>query len=171
MAAIIRSGGPADVEAALSVWRAADAARRGVGPPAVPAVREERVRGSLLKSDSFLAVAEDGGQLVGMALGMPALDDDGAGPPIRDTCHVSMVFVHPERWGQGIGRLLLRHVLVEGLGRRFVRYQLWTHAANQRAQRWYEGQGFRRSGREKNDDLGERIVHYELDCGAHPGAT
>jgi ribosomal protein S18 acetylase RimI-like enzyme len=100
--------------------------------------------------------------LVGMALGMQALDDDGAGPGLRSLCHVSVVFVHPDRWGQGIGKVLMRRLLAEASDRGFVRYQLWTHADNQRAQRLYEGLGFRRSGRAKDDDLGERIVHYTL---------
>jgi hypothetical protein len=30
-----------------------------------------------------------------------------------------------------------------------------------RGQRLYDGRGFRRSGREKDDDVGERIVHYK----------
>ena len=57
---------------------------------------EERVRGHLAKTDSFLAVADDGGEVVGMALGMQGLDDDGAGPPVAGLWHISMVFVHPQ---------------------------------------------------------------------------
>ena len=45
--------------------------------------------------------------------------------------------------------------------RGYERAQLWTHADNARAQRLYERHGFRRTGREKDDDLGEWIVHYE----------
>ena len=54
----------------------------------------------------------------------------------------------------------MSHLLGEGRERGYVGFQLWTHGDNQRAQRLYEGVGFRRSGREKDDDLGERIVHY-----------
>ena len=45
---------------------------------------------------------------------------------------------------------------------RRARAQLWTHAGNERAQRLYERRGFGRSGREKLDDAGETIVHYEV---------
>lgn len=71
------------------------------------------------------------------------------------------VFVHPGRWGQGIGRLLMQGLMREATNRGYVAFQLWTHADNDRAQRLYEGLGFRRSGREKEDDLGEWTVHYQ----------
>lgn len=159
MTTLVRAGTSADAEAAIEVWELANVARRGGLP--VPAQHEARVHGYLKKADSFLAVADEGGTMVGMALGMQALDDDGAGPPLPGLCHISMVFVHPDHWGEGIGKLLMRHLLDAGLNRGYAGFQLWTHADNNRAQRLYEGLGFRRSGREKDDDLGERIVHYE----------
>lgn len=110
-----------------------------------------------------MIVADDAGEVVGMAVGMQGLADDGAGPPVDGLCHISMVFVAPDRWGEGIGRQLIAATLDEARRRGFDRTQLWTHADNGRAQRLYEGHGLRRSGREKDDDLGERIVHYERD--------
>jgi ribosomal protein S18 acetylase RimI-like enzyme len=160
MTTLVRAGEAADAEAAVAVWKLANTARRGGAP--VPAPHEERVRAYLAKGDSLLAVADATGGLVGMALGMQALDDDGAGPPLPGRCHISMVFVHPDWWGQGVGKMLMRYLLHAGRDRGYLSYQLWTHAANHRAQRLYEGLGFRRSGREKDDDLDERIVHYEL---------
>lgn len=120
------------------------------------------MRGYLAKSDAFLVVAEYAGALVGMALGMQARDQDGPGPPLAGRCHISMVFVHPDRWGHGVGKVLMRQLLVDARDRGYAICQLWTHADNERAQRLYEGLGFRRTGREKDDDLGERTVHYEL---------
>jgi len=67
-----------------------------------------------------------------------------------------MVFVAPERWG--VGGRLVDALLAEARG--YDRAQLWTQADNPGARRLYEGRGFRRSGREK-DELGERILHYE----------
>ncbi len=156
---VIRRGVPADIDPAIDVWRAANAARRGGRP--VPAEHEERVRGYVLKPDAFLLVADDGGDLVGRALGMQGLADDGAGPPVPGLLHISLVFVAPDRWGDGSGRRIVDAVLTEGRSRGYARVQLWTHADNRRAQRLYEGRGFRRSGREADDDLGDRIVHYE----------
>jgi hypothetical protein len=54
----------------------------------------------------------------------------------------------------------VRHLLAQAFDRGFASFQLWTHADNERAQRLYEGLGFQRSGREKDDDLGERTVQY-----------
>lgn len=158
----IRRGGPQDVEPAIAVWRSANTARRGGRQP--PPEQEARTRGHVGTPGAFLLVAEAAGEapdeIVGMALGVQGLADDGAGPPIPGLCHVSMVFVAPERWGRGVGGRLVDALLAEARARGYDRAQLWTQADNPGAQRLYEGRGFRRSGREK-DELGERIVHYE----------
>jgi ribosomal protein S18 acetylase RimI-like enzyme len=155
----IRRGDEADHERAVAVWRAANAARRGGRP--LPEALEARARRAVSKPDAFLVVADDAGEIVGMAVGMQALADDGAGPPIPGLAHVSMVFVAPERWGEGIGGRLVDAVLAEARARGYARAQLWTRVDNVRAQRLYEGRLFRRSGREMANDLGESIVHYE----------
>jgi ribosomal protein S18 acetylase RimI-like enzyme len=154
----VRPGTEADVAPAVAVWQAANTARRG-GRPA-PAEHERRVRGHASKPDAFLLVADDGGRVVGMALGMQGLADDGAGPPVPGLCHLAMVFVAPDRWGEGIGGRVVDRVLAEARSRGYRHAQLWTHADNARAQRLYERRGFRRSGRAKDDDFGEPIVHY-----------
>ncbi len=154
----IRRGGQEDVEPAVAVWISANTARRdGVQPPLE---QEARARGHVGTPDAFLLVAEAASGIAGMALGVQGLDDDGSGPPIPGLCHVSMVFVAPERWGQGIGGRLLDALLAEARARGYDRAQLWTQADNPGARRLYEGRGFRRSGREK-EDLGEWILHYE----------
>ena len=73
-----------------------------------------------------------------------------------------MVFVAPDRWGEGLGGRLVDALLVEVRSRGYQRAQLWTQADNARARRLYEGRGFKASGREK-DGFGERIVHYRRD--------
>lgn len=155
---VVRAGEPRDFDAAVEVWRVSNTARRRGRP--VPAEHEERVRGHGGRPDLFLIVADDSGVVVGMAMGMQARADDGAGPPVPRLCHISMVFVAPDRWGEGIGGRLVDAVLGAARPRGYDRAQLWTHADNSRAQRLYEARGFQRSGREKDDDLGERIVHY-----------
>jgi RimJ/RimL family protein N-acetyltransferase len=123
-------------------------------------VQVERLHAAMRDPASFLLVADEGG-ISGMAVGMQGLADDGAGPPIQDLCHVGAVFVAPGRWGAGLGGELVEAVLSEARSRGYGRAQLWTHADNTRAQRLYENRGFRRTGRGKEDDLGETIVHYE----------
>jgi ribosomal protein S18 acetylase RimI-like enzyme len=157
--AIVRPGGPEDSEAAVQVWRLSNSARRAGRPN--PPGHEERVRGSTRKPDAILFVADDQGAIVGMALAMQGLADDGAGPPIPGLCFLSMVFVLPDHWGRGIGVNLVRAILSGAHARGYDRVQLWTHADNRRAQRLYERLGFLRAGREKDDDTGARIVLYE----------
>ena len=155
---VVRRGGPEDLEPALEVWRAAEEARRG--GPASPE-HGGRVRAHVQNPASFLFVADGADGIVGMAVGMQGLADDGAGPPIQDLCHVGAVFVAPGHWGVGLGGELVGAVLSEARSCGYGRAQLWTHADNTRAQRLYENRGFRRTGREKQDDLGETIIHYE----------
>ncbi len=158
----VRAGGSADIDDAVAVWRAADTARRG--GEAVPDEHECRVRRNLRKQDAFLLLTHEGGELVGMSVGLQALADDGAGPPIRGRCHISMVFVAPDRWGVGIGGAVVDAALSEARDRGYDAAQLWTHADNSRAQRLYERRGFRRSGREKDDDLGSASCTTSERC-------
>jgi ribosomal protein S18 acetylase RimI-like enzyme len=158
--ATVRRGGPDDLASALAVWRAAEEARRG--GPASPE-HGDRMRAHMENPTAFLLVADgaDGADgIVGMAAGMQGLEDDGAGPPIQGLCHVGAVFVKPDRWGEGLDGGLVDAVLSEARSRGYSRAQLWTHADNRRAHRLYERCGFGRTGREKQDDLGEIIVHY-----------
>jgi ribosomal protein S18 acetylase RimI-like enzyme len=156
--AVIRHGGPADFEPAIAVWLAANSARRqGLTPGAEQATR---VRHRVSDPGAFLLLAEDAGDVVGMALGTQGLADDGTGPPVRGLCHVSMVFVAPAYWGRGIGGRLVDALLPEARSRGYDRAQLWTQSDNARARRLYEGRGFVPSGREK-DEFGERIVHFQ----------
>lgn len=153
----VRRGGPDDLASALEVWRAAEEARRG-GPPSPD--HGGRVRTYVENPTAFLFVADGTDGIVGMAVGMQGLDDDGAGPPVQGLCHIGAVFVAPERWGDGLGGELVDAVLSEARSRGYDRAQLWTNAQNDRAHRLYERRGFRRTGREGQDDFGETIAHY-----------
>ena len=156
----VRDGQASDADHAVDVWKVASTARRGGVP--LPAAHEQRVRGYLGQADTFFVIAHDEALLVGMALGMQARENDGAGSPLPGLCHIAMVFVRPGWWRQGIGTKLMRRLLAAGAQRGHARYQLWAHADNVRAQSLYERLGFVRSGREKDDHLGEREVHFQL---------
>jgi ribosomal protein S18 acetylase RimI-like enzyme len=154
----VRPGGPADTAGALAAWAVAMEARRG--QPVEPE-QLERARGHLGKPDAFLVVADDAGRIVGMAVGLQALADDGAGPPVPGHCHISAVFVEPGRWGAGIGGRLVDAVLAAAAARGYRTAQLWTQADNERALRLYASRGFTRSGRSETQD-DEVIVHLEV---------
>lgn len=160
----IRPGTAADHEAAIAVYLAANDLRRG---GATPQRHIDRVRERMQQADAVLFIADDG-VCVGMALAVQGLSDYGAGPPLPGVCYLSMVFVAPDRWGEGIGRSLLDAVLAEAAARDYQLVQLWTHADNLRAQRLYEHRGFTRTGDEHDNDLGELIVQYEIAVGMMP---
>lgn len=95
----VRYAGPDEVDAAVAIWRASDAARHG-GPPTPPDV-EAMVRGWMAAPDAILLVAECGGRLVGMTLAVSGRTlEEGPptpeGPVVPGLCHVSLVFVAPD---------------------------------------------------------------------------
>ena len=152
-----RLGGPDEFRAGVAVWRAANHAR--LGRP-LAASHEVRARSYEDADGFFLVVAEDDGEVVGGVIGMQARAHDGKGAPERGLCHISMVFVAPDRWGEGIGARLLGAVMAEAGARGYDRVQLWTDADNHRAHALFERAGLRRTGREKVDDAGTPTVHY-----------
>jgi GNAT superfamily N-acetyltransferase len=100
-------------------------------------------------------------EVVAMALAEPGRAEQGSGEVIPGYGHVSMVFVHPDLWGQGVGRQLLQGLHERASERGWNRTTLWTRASNVRARRLYEGQGYRRSGRETTLGSGDPILQFE----------
>ena len=96
--------------------------------------------------ESWVLVADDAG-LVGMAVVSPLRGESGAGPAIEGGCFLNLLYVLPERWGEGIGGLLLDEVLAEATRRGCSRIHLWTDEDNERSQRLYARHGFSRTGR------------------------
>lgn len=150
------------------LWTTANAARQAeIGLPLGPMVgaaladAEEQVHRRLANPASFGVLVQEEGEPVAMALVLQALAQDGASrDPLPGLAHVSMVAVHPERWGQGLGGVVLDLALLTASKRGFTHAQLWTHETNHRAQRLYERLGWAASGRTMIDDRGELIRHY-----------
>jgi GNAT superfamily N-acetyltransferase len=163
-----RAGRLADAAAVAGLWTAANVARHAeIGLPLGPvaggdiAEAQQQVHRRLADPASFAVLADEDGELVAMVLVLQALDQDGASAdPLPGLAHVSMVAVHPNRWGQGLGALVLDVAGRDARKRGFARAQLWTHETNRRAQRLYERLGWIASGRTKIDDHGEPIRHY-----------
>lgn len=155
MSGSARLARPADLDDALHVWYEANLARS----KAPSHERFARVRAKLADPSAILIVAVDGGEVVGMALAEPGHDDDGAGQPLPELCHISMVFVHPGHWGRAIGQHLLTAVATYAAEQGYSLLQLWTGQSNERAQRLYRRAGFEFSGRTQTLDSGEMVLH------------
>jgi GNAT superfamily N-acetyltransferase len=146
VAILIRLGDAADVDAAVSVYERSNLARRHGDWPN-RAARVERARAHLRDAGSWFLLATDGAALVGMASAEALRAPDGAGPVRPGGCFLNLLFVVPERWGEGIGGVLLDAVLAEARRRHSTRIHLWTDEDNERSHRLYRSRGFSPTGR------------------------
>ena len=72
--------------------------------------------------------------------------EDGAGPAIPGGCFLNLLYVVPERWGEGIGGVILDAVLAEAKRRDYSRIHLWTDEDNERSHHLYRSRGFSLTG-------------------------
>jgi GNAT superfamily N-acetyltransferase len=147
----LRRGRPADIGSAVDVYIRSNLARRkGIWPN--QAARVEAVSHRLADSQGWFFLAEDGGDPAGLVAVVPLLGDDGE-DPIPGGWFVSLLFVVPERWGEGIGGALLDAALKEATRRGGSQIRLWTDEHdNERAHRLYRSRGFVPSGRTVDSD-------------------
>jgi GNAT superfamily N-acetyltransferase len=103
-------------------------------------VDDERVR---------TLVADRDGELLGHTTFGSSRDRDAP----ATAGEVRSLFVRPAVWGGGVGSALMRHAL-EGLAAMgFSEATLWSFAANERANGFYERHGFRRDGSEQREEV------------------
>jgi GNAT superfamily N-acetyltransferase len=100
-----------------------------------------------------------------MGLAEPERAEHGAEAVIPGDGHVSMVFVHPDLWGRGVGGQLLQGLHERATEIGWSRLTLWTRAANALARRLYEGQGYRGSGHQATLGNGDPILQLERQTG------
>lgn len=131
----VRPGTRFDEDAAIEVWRAC----LGVRGRLPSAARIAQVRRKLRAPDALHLVAEDDGRVVGMLLAELSTEEAGV-------LHLSMLFVHPDRWRRGIGTSLLT-----ALTSRYPRVSTWTAADDEPALGAYARSGFARTGRVQDD--------------------
>ncbi len=126
--------------------------------------RVKQVARRIRSADSWFLVAVDGDELVAMAVAEPLRSDDGRGPPIPESCFLNLIFVSPDRWGQGIGGKLLDAVLDDARQRGYARMRLFTDEEdNERAQRLYRRHGFAPTGRRWLNEEGMLIGEWAAE--------
>jgi len=94
---------------------------------------------------------------------MPSRRDYGAGPLVAGLCYLDLIFVIPERWGEGIGSSVLDVVLSDARARGFSRIHLWTHDDNEPAQRLYRSREFTPTGQSRPSEAGSQASEWARD--------
>lgn len=108
-----------------------------------------------LESGWVVLVTDEVSGFVGVG---PSRDVEGEG-------ELYAIYVAPEHWGAGHGRVLMEHGLEELRRQGFEEATLWVLDDNPRARRFYEAAGWAIDGAEKEDDfLGTRVreVRYRI---------
>jgi L-amino acid N-acyltransferase YncA len=94
-----------------------------------------------------ILMAEDDGELLGFSACGESRDEDAA-PGVGE---VRSFFVAAGLWGRGVGRALMSAVLDSLRERGCTEATVWSFAANERANRFYEAHGFTRDGAERTE--------------------
>jgi L-amino acid N-acyltransferase YncA len=94
-----------------------------------------------------ILMAEDDGELLGFSACGESRDEDAA-PGVGE---VRSLFVADGLWGRGVGRALMSAVLDSLRERGCTEASVWSFAANERANRFYEAHGFTRDGAERTE--------------------
>ena len=152
-------GVPGEPEGPVQAWRSAKLA----GRPNPGVVLAAWIGEKLAEPEACFVVGRSVGSedVLAMASAEPGRAEHGAGEVIPGYGHVSMVFVHPDLWGRGVGRQLLQGLHQRASQRSWDRTTLWTRSSNERARRLYEGQGYRASGHEAKLGDGDPIFQLE----------
>ena len=150
---IIRRAFPADAEGLARVdidshvaayAHVFDVSRYASGPAQFVALWQRLTGPESPWAPSEVYVAELGGIIEGYAICGPSRDEDGGG-----IGEVGALYVHPDRWRQGIGAALLAAAYRELSARGFTEATLWVVEANAQARAFYVKEGWLADGLER----------------------
>jgi GNAT superfamily N-acetyltransferase len=101
-----------------------------------------------------MLVAEDEDEMLGFtACGESR--DPGAGP---ETGEVRTLFVAADSWRRGVGAELMAAALADLTERGHAEATVWSFAANERANAFYEAHGFTRDGAERTEEAWAHVT-------------
>jgi GNAT superfamily N-acetyltransferase len=112
-----------------------------------PEPNPERWYALIEDGEVSMLMAEEDGELLGFSACGETRDEDAA-PGVGE---VRTFFVAAGLWGRGVGRALMSAVLDSLRERGCTEATLWSFAANERANRFYEAHGFTRDGAERTE--------------------
>lgn len=114
---------------------------------------EERARrytfASLDPAAPLTWVAEENDSICGFATTVGARDADAA-----SSGELAALYVHPDRWGQGIGRALITAARAHLKAAGFQHALLWVLSGNLRAERFYRQDGWAADGHSRRGERG-----------------
>lgn len=84
--------------------------------------------------------------ILGLATTGPSPDDPQRG-------ELMALYVDPDHWNRGIGRVLLRDARARLAERGFLEARLWVFAGNDRAERFYQSDGWTPDGRRREAEV------------------
>jgi GNAT superfamily N-acetyltransferase len=142
----LRAATPADTERMVAITVEGFETYRAFAPqgwtPPSGADELDRLRRLVGEDHVWYRVAEHDGELVGHVGFLPAdsLQWAPAGDP--GLAHIRQLFVTRAHWGTGLATRLHAAALDAGRARGFARMRLFTPAAQERARRFYEREGW-----------------------------
>ena len=161
---VLRRGGPDDADAIAAVVHAGLASYadwyREPWEPKPREVLADGFRRRLALPGAWSLVAEEDGAIVAHVAFVQALDRYPDGAPVPGKARLWNLFVHPDRWGGGLGRALLERALDEMRAQGFRECDLDTPAGYERARRLYERAGFAPGEPTPGLDFGMPLVTY-----------
>jgi GNAT superfamily N-acetyltransferase len=101
-----------------------------------------------------MLLAEEDGELLGFSA-CGESRDEGADSSVGE---VRSFFVAAGRWRRGVGRALMAAVLDSLRERGCTEATVWSFAANERANAFYESCGFEGDGAEKTEDAWAQLT-------------
>jgi GNAT superfamily N-acetyltransferase len=159
-----RTGRPEDADEIARTLEAGFERYREFAPEGweSPPVAEERIRARLSESLVWCRVAESDGAMAGHVAFMPAelheFWPDEGDPRLA---HFWQLFVREPHWGSGIAVTLHSAAVAEATARGFSSFRLYTPAAQMRARRFYEREGWSIAGAPfLEETIGMELVEY-----------
>jgi GNAT superfamily N-acetyltransferase len=139
-----RRGRPGDAEEITRTMELGFATYRAFMPEgwAPPPAEHEGVGEWLADPAFWCRVAEVSEMMAGHVSLLPAALHSAYPEPDPELAHLGALFVREEHWGTGIATALHRAAVEEGARRGFSVFRLFTPAAQGRARRFYEREGW-----------------------------
>jgi GNAT superfamily N-acetyltransferase len=163
----LRTAGPRDADRIVTVLTEGFGGYRSFAPrgwePPDPQVELKRLRAYLGDEEVWCLVAEDGDEMAGHVAIMPARVHP---QPSEDDAmaHFWQLFVREPWWGTGLATALHAEAVREAGARGFTSMRLFTPAAQARARRFYEREGWTPAGAPFDDlDFGMPLVEYRRE--------